>query len=252
MAHFVLVHGASHGGWCWYKVRCLLESIGHKVSCPDLTSSGIDPSDANTIFTFEEYNKPLHDMIANLPQGEKVILVGHSIGGNNITEVLQSFPHKIQSAVYVAAAMLPNGIRTDTHRKSVMPYMPGADVFDYIFGEGPGKPPTSGIYKKEVRRPLLYSMCPLEDYTLAGMLLRQSPVRAIADAGFPDGEGSDKVPRVYIRTLHDNLLSPEQHENLINNWPPSEVYDIDSDHSPMLSNPTQLFGLLVKVATKWY
>ncbi|XP_021758256.1 methylesterase 17-like [Chenopodium quinoa] len=251
-AHFVLVHGACHGGWCWYKVRCLLESIGHKVSSPDLSCSGIEPSDPNTMFTFQEYNKPLHDMIANLPPGEKVILVGHSIGGYNITEVLQSYPHKIQAAVYVAAAMLPNGNQTEKDRKYVMLDLPGKEVFDFTYGEGPDKPPTSAIFKKKFQRQYLYNMSPLEDCTLAGMLLRPTPVRATGDAEFPDGKGSDKVPRVYIRTLNDNLMSLERHEEFIKKWPPSEVYDIESDHCAMISNPTQLFGLLVKVATKWH
>ncbi|KAL2925984.1 Methylesterase 17 [Bienertia sinuspersici] len=112
-AHFVLVHGASHGGWCWYKIRCLLESIGHKVSCPDLASSGIDPSDADTIFTFQEYNKPLHDILTSLPAHEKVILVGHSAGGQNLTDAIYNFPEKVQVAVFVAAKMLRNGSQTE-------------------------------------------------------------------------------------------------------------------------------------------
>ncbi|KAL7240066.1 hypothetical protein ACSBR2_005848 [Camellia fascicularis] len=32
--HFVLVHGACHGAWCWYKLKPLLESHGHKVTAP--------------------------------------------------------------------------------------------------------------------------------------------------------------------------------------------------------------------------
>jgi hypothetical protein len=29
MATFVLVHGSCHGGWCWKKVRPLLQATGH-------------------------------------------------------------------------------------------------------------------------------------------------------------------------------------------------------------------------------
>lgn len=70
--HFVLVHGACFGGWSWYKVRSLLESVGHKVSSPDLLSAGIQPSDPNSLHDFQQYNNPIHDILANLPQGEKV------------------------------------------------------------------------------------------------------------------------------------------------------------------------------------
>ena len=74
-SHFVLVHGACFGGWSWYKIRSLLESVGHKVSSPDLISAGIQPSDPNSLHHFQEYNKPIHDILANLPQGEKVSLL---------------------------------------------------------------------------------------------------------------------------------------------------------------------------------
>ena len=74
-SHFVLVHGASHGGWCWYRIKDILENMGYKVSCPDLTSSGTDRTDADTVFTFKHYNQPLDHLLESLPVGEKVRLV---------------------------------------------------------------------------------------------------------------------------------------------------------------------------------
>ena len=41
--HFVLIHGACHGAWCWYKVATLLKSSGHKVIALDVAASGIHP-----------------------------------------------------------------------------------------------------------------------------------------------------------------------------------------------------------------
>lgn len=70
--HFVLVHGISGGAWCWYKVRCLMENSGYKVSCINLKGSGIDPSDANSIHSFDDYNKPLMDFMSSLTDNEKV------------------------------------------------------------------------------------------------------------------------------------------------------------------------------------
>ena len=37
---FVLVHGASQGGWCWRRVADRLERRGHKVFTPTLTGLG--------------------------------------------------------------------------------------------------------------------------------------------------------------------------------------------------------------------
>src|SRR6187200_1275243 len=36
-ATFVLVHGASHGGWCWQRVADRLTAKGHRVFAPTLT-----------------------------------------------------------------------------------------------------------------------------------------------------------------------------------------------------------------------
>ncbi|KAL5566963.1 hypothetical protein UlMin_030127 [Ulmus minor] len=93
---FVFVHGAGHGVWCWYNIRSLLESVGHKVTCIDLRGGDIDLIDANTIKTFKEFNE--------------LILVGHSAGELNITEILHKFPNNIHVAVYIAAIMMKNVI----------------------------------------------------------------------------------------------------------------------------------------------
>ncbi|KAE8667467.1 hypothetical protein F3Y22_tig00112408pilonHSYRG00049 [Hibiscus syriacus] len=69
---FVMVHGFGHGALCWYKIRSLLEAMCYKVSCIDLKGSGIDPCDPNIIFTFQDYNQPLINILSNLPQNQKV------------------------------------------------------------------------------------------------------------------------------------------------------------------------------------
>ena len=70
--HFVLVHGIGGGGWCWYKIRCLMEKSGYKVSTVDLKSAGIDPSDVGSVLSFDDYNKPLLDFLSSLPEYEQV------------------------------------------------------------------------------------------------------------------------------------------------------------------------------------
>ena len=72
--HFVLVHGIGGGSWCWYKIRCLMENSGCKVSCIDLKSAGIDQSDADSVLSFDDYNKPLMDFMSDLPENEQVVI----------------------------------------------------------------------------------------------------------------------------------------------------------------------------------
>ncbi|XP_061356063.1 methylesterase 17-like [Gastrolobium bilobum] len=247
--HFVLVHGIGGGGWCWYKIRCLMENSGYKVSCIDLKSAGIDQSDADSVLTFDDYNKPLMDFMSALPENEQVILVGHSAGGLNITQACHKFANKINLAVYVAATMLKLGCWTDEDLKDGAPDLSEfGDVYELGFGLGHDKPPTSALVKKEFQRKIIYPLSPHEDSTLAAMLLRPGPLLALTSAQFTEDDEVEKVPRVYIRTRHDRVMKPEQQEAMIKRWPPSTVYELDSDHSPFFSTPFVLFGLLVKAA----
>ncbi len=40
MSTFVLIHGAWHGGWCWWKLAPLLSQSGNSVYAPSLTGMG--------------------------------------------------------------------------------------------------------------------------------------------------------------------------------------------------------------------
>ena len=40
--HFILVHGAWQGAWCWAEVSNILEKEGHTVTVLDLPAHGID------------------------------------------------------------------------------------------------------------------------------------------------------------------------------------------------------------------
>ncbi|XP_012091114.1 methylesterase 17 [Jatropha curcas] len=250
--HFVLVHGIGGGSWCWYKIRCLMENSGYKVSCIDLKGAGIDQADANSILSFDDYNKPLLDFMSSLPDNEQVIMVGHSAGGLSVTQASLKFAKKIRLAVYLGATMLKLGFWTDQDIQHGVPDLSSfGEVYELGFGLGCDKPPTSAIIKKQFQRQIIYQMSPQEDSTLASMLLRPGPVLALQSAQFKDDEEDeaiDKVKRIYIKTRHDHVIKPQQQDAMIKRWPPSEVYVLDSDHSPFFSSPFALFGLLVKAA----
>ncbi|KAL5825883.1 hypothetical protein ACOSQ3_021946 [Xanthoceras sorbifolium] len=243
--HFVLVHGAGHGGWCWFKIRSLMETSGYKVTCFDLKSAGTDPTDANSILSFDDYNRPLVNFFLNLPENEKVILVGHSAGGHSLTDSIHRFGFKkIHMAIYVAATMLKHGFATDQDVKDAAPEL--SEFSEFVYGLGPDQPPTSTMLKTEFNRKILYQMSPVEDSVLASMLLRPAPARAFS-CQFAEGPDADRVPRVYIKTSCDRVVKPEEQQDaMIRRWPPSQVFVMESDHSPFFSNPFVLFDFIVK------
>ncbi|XP_042494315.1 putative inactive methylesterase 20 [Macadamia integrifolia] len=103
--HFLLVHGACHGSWCWYKLVTLLRSMGHKVTAPDLAAGGVHSKRLEETHSISDYFKPLMEVIASIPTDEKVILVGHGKGGVSISAAMERFPHKISIAVFASTLM---------------------------------------------------------------------------------------------------------------------------------------------------
>lgn len=101
--HYVLVHGACHGAWCWYKLKPRLESAGHHVTVLDLAASGINMKKFQDVDTFLQYSEPLLGFMSSLPPNEKVVLVGHSLGGLNIALAMEKFPEKVAVGVFLTA-----------------------------------------------------------------------------------------------------------------------------------------------------
>ncbi|XP_062183234.1 methylesterase 17-like [Phragmites australis] len=251
MEHFVLVHGAGHGAWCWFKLVCLLQGSGHRVSCLDLAGAAGSRVDPNDVRSFDEYDAPLVDFMATLPDGDKVILVGHSAGGLSMTHAMHLFRDKIKQAIFIAATMLPFGYQTEQDIKDGIPDLSEfGDVYDLKFGLGEDHPPTCVALRKEYQRTILYQRSPQEDSALASILLRPWPA-ALSTSRFgrvDDGVEStvSAVRRVYIKTADDHMVKPEQQEAMIRRWPPGEVMVMDTDHSPFFSAPEHLLELILK------
>jgi pimeloyl-ACP methyl ester carboxylesterase len=106
MGTFVLIHGAFHGGWCWYKVVPLLEKQGHTVLALDLPGHGRDKTPVAAV-TLQLYVDSVCKLLD--AQREPVILVGHSMGGGIITQVAEERPERIKCLVYLAGALPRNG-----------------------------------------------------------------------------------------------------------------------------------------------
>ncbi|KAF0923477.1 hypothetical protein E2562_006365 [Oryza meyeriana var. granulata] len=107
--HFVLVHGLGHGAWCWYRVVTTLRAAGHRATALDMAASGAHPARIDEVPSFEEYSRPLLDAVAAAAPGERLVLVGHSLGGLNLALAMERFPHKVAAAVFLAACMLCAG-----------------------------------------------------------------------------------------------------------------------------------------------
>ena len=84
MATYVLVHGGGHGGWCYAKVKRILEAAGHEVFAPSL--SGL-AEHARVLSPAIDLEFHIDDVVELLRYWDlrDVVLVGHSYGGMVIT-----------------------------------------------------------------------------------------------------------------------------------------------------------------------
>jgi pimeloyl-ACP methyl ester carboxylesterase len=108
MSTYVLVHGGGHGGWCYAKVKALLEAEGHEVFAPSLTGLA---EHAHLLSPDVDLDMHITDVVQLLHFWDlrDVILVGHSYGGMVITGVADRATDRIGKIVYLDAANPQNG-----------------------------------------------------------------------------------------------------------------------------------------------
>ncbi|XP_015067107.1 salicylic acid-binding protein 2-like [Solanum pennellii] len=252
--HFVLVHGACHGAWCWYKLKPLLEAAGHKVTALDLAASGIDLRKIEQLHTFHDYTLPLME---SLPQEEKVILVGHSLGGMNLGIVMEKYPQKIYVVVFLAAFM-PDSIHTSSYvldqyfeRMQTMNWL---DTRFVSYGS-PEEPLPSIFFGPKFLAYNLYQLCPPEDVALVSSLGRASSLflEDLSKTKYLTDEGYGSVKKVYIVCTEDKLLPKEfqkwQIDNINSIIETKEIKG--ADHMAMLSVPKKLCDTLLEIADKY-
>ncbi|GMN29878.1 hypothetical protein TIFTF001_002591 [Ficus carica] len=212
--HFVLVHGAGHGAWCWYKITTLLQSDGHNVTALDLTASGINPRQIRDLkfSSVLDYVQPLINFMASLKPKEKVILVGHSLGGLGMSVVMERFPEKISAAVFVTA------------------FMPGPNL-TYI------------TISEEDFSLALSLLRPFPLFTDEALVLKETKLTK-------DKYGS--VRRVFIVCDQDLTIDESLQRWMIERNPPTEVKIINgTDHMVMFTRPLKLFSYLGEIAEKY-
>ncbi|KAJ3699293.1 hypothetical protein LUZ61_002998 [Rhynchospora tenuis] len=254
--HIILIHGACHGAWSWYKVTTQLQSAGYRVTVPDMAASGRDPRQLAEVSSFREYSQPLLDILRSLPPEEKVILVGHSLGGVNIALAMEEFPEKIAAAVFLAAFM-PDSYSPPSHvidkYREERPLSAWMDTEFKSFSSG-NKILTSMFFGPDFMQSKLYQLCSPKDLTLGMSLIRVSSLfledlrlqKPFSKARF----GS--VDAVYMICSEDLGIPLEYQQSMITSHGlVKEVKTIKADHMAMLSAAEELSSCLMEIADKY-
>lgn len=237
MATFILVHGASHGGWCWEKVQPILEGHGHTVFAPDLPGLGKDhtpPANVTLADNVEKISRLL-DKIE-----EPVVLVGHALGGVTISQTAEARRRKIKALVYVCGLMPPSG---KTSRE-----MTAGDP-DMLFRRSREMSPDGLTYSfaRSQLPAMFYADVSPEDRYRAMERLRPQPAAISVTPLTLTEERYGSVPRWYIQCTQDNAVVIGRQRAMLKNVP-CKVITMECGHTPFYSQPEELAEHLETIA----
>lgn len=232
MAHFLLIHGASHGAWCWSRLIPHLEALGHSARAIDLPSHGDDPSAPETV-RLSDYVSACVDSLE-----DDTILVGHSLGGLTVTLAAAQSPEKVKCLVYLCALVpVPGQSFAHIRKGAIAAALQEIMTVDRERGISTVDPSKAG--------PVFYHDCTPEDVDFATKRLSPQPIDPLGEIMEFDAQG---VPRHYIRCLDDRTVNPSYQRDASSGWPAGTVHEIASGHSPFFSHPVKLAQILGEIA----
>ena len=232
---FVLVHGAWHGAWCWDQVEQQLEKLGAASVAVDLPGRSGDTRPPAEL-TLDSYVD--HVVAAIDASREPVTLVGHSLGGLVISQTAERVPEKISSLVYLCAMLLQDGQSTIDAAVND----PTSQLMANISLDESGA--TSSVAEAAVRD-LFYGDCTVAAGDKATRLLVPEPVGPATTPVHLTIDGWGSVPRSYILCSQDRAISPTAQRAMIASVGVDRVIEMDSSHSPFISQPERLAAVLV-------
>jgi pimeloyl-ACP methyl ester carboxylesterase len=235
----VLVHGAWCGAWCWERViPALAERGGLRATAIDLP--GHD-GDASRMTDLHGDATRVVEVLDEL--GEPAILVGHSYGGAVITE---AGDHPlVQHLVFIAGMALDAG---ESCQKAATEEVAAAGI-DWKgrpnFGKGFILAPDNTVtLDPAIATQCLFSDCDEATVAWALNLLGPHPLENLQQS--PSRTAWRTKPATYAVCADDFVVHPVLQRILANRC--SSVVEWPTGHSPFLSDPGRVVGLLTEVA----
>ena len=236
---YLLVHGGSHGGWCWRDVAVHLRAAGHLVFTPTQTGLGERRHLMSPDITLDTFV----DDIANVIEAEELedlYLVGHSFGGCAVVGVAERMPQRLRHLVFLDSLIPMSG-------QSIMSGLPpdvrearlaAADKFSG--GLCSPVPPATNFGLSRERE---------GDATLDWVQRRLTPqpLRTYLTSltlAHPVGNG---VPATYIRCtdpLYPIVTPSAEFAKAQSGW---DYREIATCHDAMISAPRELAEMLLSI-----
>jgi pimeloyl-ACP methyl ester carboxylesterase len=251
----VLVHGGSHGAWCWEPLLPFLDGPVLAVDLPPkaLRSGTVRSVPAGDAAAAELASITVSDLadsiIADLDAAgfDRVVLVGHSMAGLSLPEVARRIPERVAHLVFVSASIPEEG-------GSVLALLP--DEIQEITRESMARAAddATGVLDDETAA---YMFCnDMDEEQTRFVLDRLGPeainliTEDVSRVGLPP-----ELPKTYVRLSRDQSLPPETQATMIANLAASpggdlDVVEIDSGHNVMVSHPRELADVVNRITAR--
>jgi len=236
---FILIHGAWGAAWVFDEVNKLLSKDGSKVYVFDLPGHGENQKEISDV-TMDAYVNHIDNFIRKIDG--KVILVGHSLGGAIMSQVAERISNKIEKLIYVAAMLPKNGdsplglIQSDKYGQ-LLPRITFSEDQSY-----------ATLDDSMVRELFLHDVTNKErlDKIVPEFLVKQAvqPFTAVIEV---TDKNFGSVPKYYIRTSLDKVLTPELQDRMISNWDVVKVFTLNSGHFPITSIADKLTEVIWEI-----
>jgi pimeloyl-ACP methyl ester carboxylesterase len=226
--HFVLVHGAYHGAWCWDLLRNELEAEGHATSAVDLPTE--DPEAGAERYADE--------VLAAAPKtSDGIVLVGHSLAGLTIPVVAART--KMRMAIYLCALLPVPGLSfDDQHATFGTGFTPSERPVE--------NPDGSASWPERGAIEMFYQDCDPDVAIVAARKLRPQQWRVTQELT-PMREWP-AAPAAYIMCTDDRAVSPAYSSRAAREQLRVDAIEMSGGHSPFLSRPKELAAQLVSLA----
>ena len=242
MAHFVLVHGAWHGAWCWRRVTQALQVQGHRAYAVTLTGLGDRAHLLSPDITLETHIEDVRQLIET-DELNDVVLVVHSYAGMIGTAIADRMVGRLKHLVYVDAVIpKPGESWSSTQASATQQQRLAAAEASANFSFPPPDPVVFGLH----------------DADHAWVQRRQTPHPGNTyrmPLAF-DVQRVAATPRTFISCTEPALATIESSRLRVRDpafwggaWlPGSRVIPMATGHDPMISEPAALTRLLLDSA----
>lgn len=242
---YILIHGAWHGAWCWYKVIPEMTKKGYKAIAIDLPSHGKDTTNPEFV-TFRMYVDKVKQ-IANNIDGQ-VILVGHSMAGTIISQAGEELgKNKVFKLIYLDAFLPKNGESVSKLAGIIFQTQPqDTDTTKVTFRKGIVNAPNgkTRTFKPEVADFIFYHDCTLKDKLIAHKNLCKQPTEPLGATVSLTDSVYGQIPKYYILCTESKDLDKSLLPTRVKC---EKVINIPTSHSPFFSRPKELSRIFMKL-----